>query len=74
MVLGMLAKQLKKEKEDLKIYDPYYCDGQIVKSLNDLGYKDVYNKEEDFYKTLKNKKMPEHDVVVTCPPLSEGHI
>ena len=74
MVLGMLAKSMKKEKDTLKIYAPFYCDGKVEKTLNVLGFTDVYNKSEDFYKVLKEKKMPEHDVIVTCPPLSEDHI
>ena len=73
-MLQTFAKQLKKPKEELKIYDPYYCDGKIAKDLGELGYTDVYNKCEDFGKVLKDKKVPKHDIVVTMPPLSEESI
>jgi hypothetical protein len=56
----------------LKIYDPYFCDGKIIKSFEKLGFSDVYNKCEDLNKILKSKKIPDHDIVVTTPPLSGG--
>ena len=75
LILEIFAKQLKKDfKKDLKIYDPYFCDGKIVKHFEDLGFDKVHNKCEDFSVVLKDKKVPKHDVVVSMPPLGENSI
>ena len=70
----MVAQELKKTPETLKIYDPYYCNGRVVTILNEMGFKDVHNKCEDFYKVVRTKKVPEHDIVITNPPYSEDHM
>jgi hypothetical protein len=44
-----------------------------VKHLGALGFDKVYNKAEDFYKVLAEKRVPKHDVVVTNPPYSGDH-
>jgi hypothetical protein len=31
------------------IYDPYYCNGAVVRNLNQLGFDNVYNRNEDCY-------------------------
>ena len=36
-LLGLLADRLGKSIAELKIYDPYYCEGNVVKRLNSLG-------------------------------------
>ena len=35
--------------EELRIYDPYYCNGAVVHHLGALGFRHVYNRNEDFY-------------------------
>ena len=47
--LGHVAKRLGKARGELKIYDPYYCDGSVVRQLGQLGFNRVHNKNEDFY-------------------------
>lgn len=64
---------LKKPKQKLKIYDPYFCEGSVVKHLNRLGFTDVYNKNEDFYKVVEIGTAPDFDVLVTNPPYSGDH-
>jgi hypothetical protein len=71
--LKFLAKKMEKEPSDLKIYDPYYCAGAVVQHLTELGFPNVHNQPDDFYKTISNDKIPEHDVVVTNPPYSGDH-
>lgn len=71
--LVLLAKKLKKQPNELVIYDPYYCAGSIVQHLNRLGFPRVHNVPEDFYEVISNKTIPEHDVVLTNPPYSGNH-
>jgi len=52
------------------IYDPFYCNGAVVKHLNSLGFNTVKHKNRDFYADVKNNTIPEHDVLVTNPPYS----
>jgi hypothetical protein len=61
-------------KADLRIYDPYYCNGGVAKKLSTLGYENVYNKNEDFYMKIEQGKVPEFDVLVTNPPYSGDHM
>jgi len=35
----------------LRIYDPYFCRGQVVDHFAQLGWLSVYNRPEDFYGT-----------------------
>jgi hypothetical protein len=69
----LIAKKLGKTPVTLRIYDPYYCNGGIIERLNSLGFTNVYNKCEDFYKIKEEGKIPDHDVVITNPPYSEDH-
>jgi len=69
--LKRLAAKLKKPFKDLAIYDPYFCNGAVVKNLASHGFRNVYNKNEDFYAM---KEYPPHDVVVTNPPYSSDHV
>eukprot|EP00970_Alexandrium_tamarense_P007145 scaffold1250_cov190-Alexandrium_tamarense.AAC.7 len=62
------------ERETLKIYDPYFCNGSVVKHLASLGYTNVYNKKEDCYKVWKQRKEPPFDAFLTNPPYSDDHI
>ncbi|GBG32671.1 Protein FAM173B [Hondaea fermentalgiana] len=69
-LLRALAKKLGKSPAELRIYDPYFCAGAVVKNLGVLGFENVYNKCEDFY----TSETPEHDVLVTNPPYSFDHV
>jgi len=68
-VLETVCKQLGKSKENLVIYDPYYCKGSVVSNLADLGYTNVINRNVDFY----THPLKEFDVIVTNPPYSDDH-
>lgn len=64
-----------KGKENLSIYDPYYCNGAVVKNLGSLGFPKVYNRKEDCYKVWADpSRLPPHDILVTNPPYSGDHI
>jgi len=75
----MLLKKLcgPNQKKDLSIYDPYYCNGGVIRNLRDIGYTNVYNKKEDCYEVwspTSSKEYPEFDVFLTNPPYSDEHI
>eukprot|EP00445_Apocalathium_hangoei_P040396 CAMPEP_0203950766 /NCGR_PEP_ID=MMETSP0359-20131031/84803_1 /ASSEMBLY_ACC=CAM_ASM_000338 /TAXON_ID=268821 /ORGANISM="Scrippsiella Hangoei, Strain SHTV-5" /LENGTH=437 /DNA_ID=CAMNT_0050883083 /DNA_START=67 /DNA_END=1380 /DNA_ORIENTATION=+ len=63
-----------KNAGELKLWDPYYCNGGTVKNLANLGFPKVHNRNEDFYAVLASGKLPPHDVLITSPPYSEDHI
>lgn len=73
-ILEWYASKLSKPKGRLRIYDPYFCRGSVVSHLQNLGFRDVYNKNECFYRTIENNKVPNYDVLVTNPPYSDDHI
>ena len=73
-ILDALCKSLGKSKSSLKIYDPYFCNGSVVKHLASLGYTNVYNKKEDCYAVWEARKEPTFDVFITNPPYSADHI
>lgn len=72
-ILELMAKRLHKKPEDLMIYDPYFCAGSVVRHLNRLGFGNVYNKREDFYKAIAERRVPRFDVLLTNPPYSGDH-
>ena len=57
-VLKLLAKHFAVKPKDLKIWDPYFCKGSVVKHLAHLGFRQVRNVNEDFYK-VQEGKLPE---------------
>lgn len=73
-ILSELCKGFSTEKKSLKVYDPYYCDGSVVKHLSTLGFNSVYNKREDCYEVWTSNSEPQHDVFLTNPPYSDDHI
>ncbi|CAD7927873.1 unnamed protein product [Amoebophrya sp. A25] len=63
----------------LRIYDPYYCRGQMKGHLAALGFHDVYNEPVDCYSVWRDPEKLEQlldtfDVVVTNPPYSGDHL
>ncbi|KAL3810282.1 hypothetical protein ACHAXA_008650 [Cyclostephanos tholiformis] len=69
-----ILTELCKRDGSLKIYDPYFCDGSVVKHLSSLGFDNVYNKKEDCYEIWKSNSEPRYDVLLTNPPYSEDHL
>lgn len=59
---------------DIRIYDPYYCKGGIVKSLSSCGFDEskIFNEDKDCYVVQKKKEVPLNDMIVTNPPYSGG--
>uniref|UniRef100_A0A7S1SHB1 Uncharacterized protein n=1 Tax=Tetraselmis chuii TaxID=63592 RepID=A0A7S1SHB1_9CHLO len=73
-LLLRLAKRLKVSAEELKIYDPFFCEGRTKARLAGLGFSSVYNRNEDFYAAVAAKACPDFDVLVTNPPFSGDNI
>ena len=49
-LLQKLAQRLKKPKHELKIWDPYFCNGAVREHLASLGFPNVHNAGgENFY-------------------------
>ena len=42
----------------VRIYDPYYCNGGVISRLRKHGFLRVYNRREDFYEQVANKASP----------------
>lgn len=57
-VLQCIAEELGKSKEELVIYDPYYCKGSMVSHMAGLGYTNVINRNRDFYEDIATKAIP----------------
>ena len=73
-ILDALSKSMGKSKSSLKIYDPYFCNGSVVKHLATLGYTNVYNQKEDCYAVWETQEEPPFDAFITNPPYSADHI
>ena len=56
--LDAIAESLGKSREDLIIYDPYWCQGRMLGFLATLGFKTVINRNQDFYRDVKKKCVP----------------
>jgi len=66
------------KQQQLRIYDPYYCNGAVVQHLQTLGFPNVYNRKEDCYarwnNSNNNNSLLVYDVLVSNPPYSGNHI
>jgi len=62
--------------DQLRIYDPYYCNGAVQRHLHSLGFPRVSNEKVDCYEQWndKNNNLPQFDVLVTNPPYSDNHM
>ena len=53
-----VARRCNKSLEEIVIYDPYYCKGEVINRMKDIGVANVINVNEDFYMNIKRKKIP----------------
>ncbi len=72
--LCRVASNIGKLPKDLAIYDPYYCNGAVVRHLASRGFHNVHNRNEDFYRVIAEGRVPDYDICVTNPPYSGDHI
>lgn len=69
-----ILKRLTPKNAELRVYDPFFCDGAVKRHLESLGFADVYNEREDFWQVAAENRMPPFDVLVTNPPFSGDNI
>lgn len=76
-LLSTLAQALNKSSPyNLHIWDPFFCAGSVANHLNNLGFDNVYNENEDFYAydAGKTSGPQQYDVLITNPPYTANHI
>ncbi|KAI8474257.1 MAG: hypothetical protein J3K34DRAFT_145652 [Monoraphidium minutum] len=73
-LLARLATRLGTTKAELKVYDPFYCEGRMVEHMAALGFDSVTNRNEDFYAAKAAGALPHFDVLLTNPPFSSDHL
>jgi len=61
-VLEAVARELGKTLGDLRIYDPFYCEGAMVQRMASLGFENVRNENVDFWQRVEEGDVPEFDV------------
>jgi hypothetical protein len=69
-----ILRRLQGDRDELRIYDPFFCDGAVKRHLEALGFDNVYNEREDFWRVAAENRMPAFDVLVTNPPFSGDNI
>ena len=72
-LLHRLAQSLGTPSAELKIYDPFYCDGSVKARFAAIGFRGVINRNRDFYRDEREGSLPPHQTVVTNPPYSADH-
>jgi hypothetical protein len=78
----LALRRFRTTKQKLAIYDPYYCEGSVVRNLARLGCENVYNRNEDCYAAMalgeqgvgRPGGVPPHEVLLTNPPYSAEHV
>lgn len=67
-VLRWLATRRAMKPVEMRVYDPYFCQGAVVGLLGRLGFPRVINRNRDFYADAATRNLPQYDVLVTNPP------
>mmetsp|Transcript_9157 Transcript_9157/g.17134 ORF Transcript_9157/g.17134 Transcript_9157/m.17134 type:complete len:282 (+) Transcript_9157:88-933(+) len=65
-----------KDVSRIRVYDPYFCKGTIIKSLVQCGFIPslIFNEDKDCYEEQKRRQVPANDIIITNPPYSGNHI
>ncbi|KAL3801813.1 hypothetical protein HJC23_001209 [Cyclotella cryptica] len=66
---------------EFTIYDPYFCTGRAATMLGKIFGEcktqstkvHIQHEKRDFYKDIRQNKIPQHDILVTNPPYSGNH-
>ena len=56
-VLRVVAHTCNVEAGKLRVYDPYFCRGNMLKHMHDLGFECVINAKRDFYQDIEDCKV-----------------
>lgn len=57
-ILQIVCDGQAKTSSDVVVYDPYYCQGNMVKYLQELSFTNIINQNRDFYADIKHKRIP----------------
>lgn len=57
-ILDEILSCLHSERSRCTIYDPYYCKGNMVQHLQHLGFANIINRNQDFYRDVARKTIP----------------
>lgn len=70
-----IAHSLNKTIDQIVIYDPYYCQGNMIKFLVEIGcsINNIINHNRDFYIDIESHGIPNYDILITNPPYSGDH-
>lgn len=60
-----VANELGKTLGDLVVYDPYYCEGRMLKIFEEIGVVNVINRNQDFYRDISSDNLPGTIVVLS---------
>ena len=62
-------------RQQLRLYDPYYCRGRTTVELVALGFPraHILHEKRDFYADVAAGSVPQYDVLLTNPPYSHDH-
>ena len=76
--MGKKKSDEQKNNPEFTIYDPYFCTGRAASLLKQTFCEcnmtiNIHHKKRDFYKDIRNKRIPRHDILVTNPPYSGNH-
>lgn len=69
----IIIKERQRKRKEHIIYDPYYCNGRTKTILQSLGFDKIVHEKRDFYKDIREGKVPNHHTLVTNPPYSDDH-
>ena len=73
LVISILFDQ---NLQDVRVYDPYYCQGTIISMLTKCGFNknNIHNEDKDCYTVQKTNDVPPNDIIITNPPYSGNQI
>jgi hypothetical protein len=65
-ILDILAAEQGRGRSTVTLYDPYYCQGNMLNYLHQLSFPNVINENKDFYQGIQLKTIPG---MSTAPPM-----
>lgn len=54
----LFETSLQKPRGEVIVYDPYYCQGNMVQYLRELSFQHIINRNQDFYADIRRKSIP----------------
>lgn len=73
-VARVIARRCGVDTASLRVYDPYFCRGSMVKHMNELGFQSVINLKRDFYKDIESDSVSGSLYLAACSPTAEDFV